>query len=152
MNKQLYRLVYISRNEIAGDDATVQREIEQILAASRANNPVANISGALMFNSGCFAQVLEGLHDDIQNSFERIQCDSRHSHVVVLAFETMVERRFPSWSMAYIGADSDASARFGGIMQQSDFDTTLLQGDHIFDLLNEHLLEAESPYFKLQNR
>jgi hypothetical protein len=146
MNNQLYRLVYISRNEIAGDDATVHREIEQILAASRANNPVANISGALMFNAGCFAQILEGSHDDIQNSFERIQCDSRHSHVVVLAFERTAERRFPSWSMAYIGADSDASVRFGTIMQQSDFDATLLKGDHIFDLLNEHLLEAESHF------
>lgn len=148
MNKQLYRLVYISRNEIAGDDATVQREIEQILAASRANNPIANISGALMFNAGCFAQVLEGSHDDIQNSFERIQCDPRHSHVVVLTFETTAERRFPSWSMAYLGADSVASAKFGDIMQQSDFDASLLKGDHIFGLLNEHLLEAELPHFK----
>lgn len=145
MNGQLYRLVYISRNEIAGDDETVRHEIKQILTASRTNNPIVNISGALMFNAGYFAQVLEGLHDDIQNSFERIQCDPRHSHVVVLAFEMTAERKFPSWSMAYIGADSDASAKFGDIMQQSGFDASLLKGDHIFDLLNEHLVDAELP-------
>jgi len=143
MNEQLYRLVYISRNEIAGDDETVHREIQNILTVSRANNAKVNLSGALMFNAGCFAQVLEGLHDDIQNSFERIQCDPRHSNVVVLAFETLAERKFSSWSMAYLGANSQASAKFGDIMQQSGFDASLLKGDHIFDLLNEHLLEAE---------
>ncbi|MDI1292469.1 MAG: BLUF domain-containing protein [Methylobacter sp.] len=147
MNKLLYRLVYISRNEIAGDDETVRREIEQILATSRVKNPVAHISGALMFNAGCFAQVLEGSHDEIVNSFERIQCDPRHSHVVVLTFETMAERRFSNWSMAYLGTDSKASAKFGDIMQQSGFNAVLLKGDRIFDLLNEHLLEAESTVF-----
>jgi Sensors of blue-light using FAD len=143
MNDQLYRLVYISRNEITGDDETVHCEIEKILTVSRKNNAIANISGALLFNAGCFAQVLEGLHDDLQNSFERIQCDSRHSNVIVLAFEKMAERRFPSWSMAYFGADSDASAKFGDIMQQSELDASLLKGNQIFDVLNEYLLDAE---------
>ena len=145
MNEQLYRLVYISRNEIAGDDETVHREIQNILTASRANNAIANITGALMFNAGCFAQVLEGQHDDIQCTFERIQCDPRHSNVVLLAFDIMTERKFSSWSMAYIGENSKASGKFVDIMQESGFDASLLKGDHIFDLLSEHLLEAELP-------
>jgi hypothetical protein len=144
MNDQLYRIIYISRNEIKGDDATVLLEIEQILVSSRTKNPIANISGALMFNAGCFAQVLEGSHDDIQNCFERIQCDQRHSHVVVLSFEPTVKREFSNWSMAYFGADSTASATFGGIMQESGFDAAPLKGARIFDLIKEHLLEAES--------
>jgi hypothetical protein len=144
MNEPLYRLVYISRNEIKGDDATILREIEQILVSSRIKNPIANISGALMFNAGRFAQVLEGPHDDIQNCFERIQCDPRHSHVVVLSFEPTAKREFSNWSMAYLGADSAASAKFGGIMHKSGFDAALLKGERIFDLLKEHLLEAES--------
>lgn len=35
MDKALYRLVYISHNEIVGDDAMIRREIEQILASAR---------------------------------------------------------------------------------------------------------------------
>ncbi|MCD2451366.1 BLUF domain-containing protein [Methylicorpusculum oleiharenae] len=144
MNAPLFRLVYISRNEISGDEATVRREIDQILASARVKNPIENITGALMFNAGCFAQVLEGSHDEIQNTFERIQCDPRHSHVVILAFEPASERSFSNWSMAYLGTNSNASAKFGDITNKSGFDPALLEGDHIFDLLKEHLIEAES--------
>lgn len=144
MNEALFRLVYISRNEITGDEATILREIEQILASARIKNPIENITGALMFNAGCFAQVLEGSHEEIQNTFERIQCDPRHSHVVVLAFEPVAERGFSSWSMAYLGANSNASAQFGDITNKSGFDPALLEGERIFDLIKEHLIEAES--------
>lgn len=144
MNNRLYRLVYISRNEIKGDDTSVFLEIEKILISSRIKNPIANISGALMFNAGCFAQVLEGPHDDIQNCFEHIQCDPRHSHVVVLSFEPTVKREFSNWSMAYFGVDSTASAKFGGMMHESGFEAAPLKGERIFDLIKEHLLEAES--------
>ena len=139
----LYRLVYFSRNEIVGDDATIRREITQILQTAREKNLKSNITGALMFNAGCFAQVLEGAHEDLENTFERIQCDTRHSRLVLLAFEPTESRRFSNWSMAFLGTDSAASQKFADILQVSDFDPTRLKGDSILDLLNEHLLEAE---------
>jgi hypothetical protein len=144
MKETLYRLVYISRNEIIGDDATIQREIEQILHKAREKNLEADITGALMFNDGCFAQVLEGLHENVQNTFERIQCDSRHSRVVVLAIEQAQERWFSNWSMAYRGVNSSASTKFSEIMQISGFNPALLEGKQILELLNQHLLEAEN--------
>lgn len=144
MDKALYRLIYISHNEIVGDDATIRREIEQILASARKKNPQANITGALMFNAGSFAQVLEGSHDDIQDTFERIQCDPRHSHVVMLALEPVMQREFSSWSMAYLGTNSIASAKFGDITHDPEFDAALLKGNCILDLVKEHLHEAES--------
>jgi ribosomal protein S4E len=142
MNEPLYRLAYISSNEIAGDDATIRSEIEQILASARIKNPDSDITGALMFNEGYFAQILEGSHDEIQATFERIQCDPRHSQVVILSFEPASERRFSKWSMAYLGTDSAASSMFADITQASGFDPTKLNGDRILELLKEHLLEA----------
>jgi Sensors of blue-light using FAD len=143
MDEALYRLVYISRNEIVGDDAKIRREIEQILASAREKNPQANITGALMFNTGSFAQVLEGAHDEIQETFERIQCDKRHSHVVMLALEPVKQREFSSWSMAYLGTDSTASTKFGDITHDAEFDAALLKGDRILELIKEHLNDAE---------
>jgi len=143
MANNLYRLVYISRNEILGDDAVIRREIEQILERARDKNPQANITGALMFNAGSFAQVLEGSHDDIQDTFERIQCDPRHSHVVMLSLEPVEEREFSNWSMAYFGSDSTASPKFGDITHGSDFNAALLKGGRILDLIKEHMQEAE---------
>lgn len=143
MDEALYRLVYISRNEIVGDDAKIRREIEQILASAREKNPQANITGALMFNTGSFAQVLEGAHHEIQETFERIQCDPRHSHIVMLALEPVMMREFSSWSMAYLGTDSTASTKFGDITHDAEFDAALLKGDRILELIKEHLHEAE---------
>ena len=143
MNESLYRLVYISSNEIKGDDATIRQEIEQILAAARSKNRLENITGVLMFNDGCFAQVLEGAHDDIQDTFERIQCDQRHSNVSVLAFEPALERGFSNWSMAYIGVNTLATDKFRDITQTTGFDPVKLESEHILSLLNQHVLEAE---------
>lgn len=143
MPEPLYRLVYISRNQIVGDDQTVHQQIEQILQKAREKNPLANITGALMFNAGCFAQILEGSHDEIQATFERIQCDPKHSQVIVLSFEPTEQRLFANWSMAYQGNNSVASSKFAGLMQASDFDSTRLDGEEIFDLLKQHLIEAE---------
>jgi hypothetical protein len=143
VNNSLYRIIYISQNKIKGDEAQIRLEVEQILAISRVKNAHAQITGALMFNSGLFAQVLEGRHDAIQDTFERIQCDPRHSHVAVLAFEPVTERGFSNWSMGYISDDSLATAKFRDITQASGFDPEALKGERIFELLKEHLLEAE---------
>lgn len=141
MNNSLYRLVYISRNQITGDDTTIRQEIGQILKTAQARNPEENITGALMFNAGWFVQVLEGKHDDIQNTFERILCDFRHSQVSVLSFEPATERAFPNWSMAYVGENSVAGEKFHEIAKLSGFDPTKLEGDQIFNLLKTVLLE-----------
>ncbi|WP_347985713.1 BLUF domain-containing protein [Methylomonas sp. AM2-LC] len=142
MNNALYKLVYISRNQIQGNAITLRAEIEQILATSRVNNLKSDITGALMFNAGCFAQVLEGPHDKIQETFETIQCDTRHAHTCILVFEPIAERSFSKWAMAYHGNDSNAALQFSDITLKSGFDANQLNGEHIYDLIKEHLLSA----------
>jgi len=139
MTQDLYRLIYLSRNTIPGSNENIHQEIEQILAVSRQRNAASHITGALMFNRECFAQVLEGAHDDIQETFERIQCDPRHADVVVLDFKPVQTRRFSQWSMGYIGYDSLASKEFTA----SGFDVKQLSGERIYDLLHAHLYAAE---------
>ena len=56
MTAALYRLVYMSRNDITDE---IDTQIDDILETSRENNRLAEVTGALMFNTGCFAQVLE---------------------------------------------------------------------------------------------
>ncbi|MCJ2074874.1 BLUF domain-containing protein, partial [Methylobacterium sp. E-016] len=78
---ELYRLVYASKNLLQGSEAEMTASITQILAASQRNNGRSNVSGALMFNAGAFAQVLEGPRRQVEETFERIQCDDRHGDV-----------------------------------------------------------------------
>ncbi|WP_430245151.1 BLUF domain-containing protein [Neorhizobium sp. DAR64861/K0K2] len=75
MASGMYRLVYYSRNHIAHDEAVFASNVDEILAKSRVNNERNEITGALLFNAGCFAQVLEGPLDRVEAAFERIQQD-----------------------------------------------------------------------------
>ncbi|WP_423821706.1 BLUF domain-containing protein [Salinisphaera sp. SPP-AMP-43] len=144
MSEALYRLVYFSRSDIMAPDEDVAREIDGILERSRHNNETIGVTGALMFDERCFAQVLEGPHAAIQETFERIQCDERHRDVTVLSFDTRAERGFGNWSMAYIGGGTDQQARFSHISQDSDFDPRALDGDVLYETLLANMLEAEA--------
>lgn len=106
---KLSRVLYCSRSQIPGGTEVILANIESILAASRENNRRAGISGALLFSDGCFAQVLEGDLDAVGEAFERIQCDERHMDVTVLQSGPIGARDFPSWSMAFAGADAGQS-------------------------------------------
>jgi hypothetical protein len=143
MDDSSYRLIYISRNKIQGEAQQVHQEVAHILDVARQRNSEAGITGALMFNSGCFAQVLEGSLSAIEETFERIQCDSRHAEVVVLSFEPVDSRSFDSWSMAYVGANSDSIEEFDTFRAESGFDPDNIPGNRIFEIIKEHLLDAE---------
>lgn len=109
---RLYRLVYVSRNMLPGDADVADTELAAILAASRRNNEPDGITGALLFNQDCFAQVLEGGLEAVQSTFERIQCDPRHQETVILSAGPVAQREFGQWSMAYAGRTDDPSMRF----------------------------------------
>jgi hypothetical protein len=144
MTNALYRLVYLSRNNIEGDQAVVAEQIRNILTASRHNNMQAGVTGALMFNKEYFAQVLEGPHQAVQATFERIQCDERHSDAIVLQFEPSETRAFSNWAMAYVGQNQVSLEQFAAVGDESRLDISALDGDEIFGLLMKNLHEAES--------
>ena len=138
MTDTLHRLAYVSRNALApGADATA--EIEAILALSRRNNARNGVSGALMFNAGLFAQVLEGELVALEETFERIQCDARHDDVRILQFEPVAARRFDAWSMAWAGRDAAPVDALAALAADTGFDAACLGGDRVLELLVSHL-------------
>ena len=107
MTENLYRIVYCSRNliEKKHDD-----ELSSILHASRQNNTCEGVTGALLFNDDCFAQVLEGPRPSVERIFERIQRDPRHGQVTVVDNGFADQRDFPQWAMAHVQPLSDQQA------------------------------------------
>ena len=110
MNSDVFRILYCSRNLIEGAPALQFSEIDQILTTARTNNSLHQVTGALLFNSGYFAQVLEGPRLAIERIFEKIQRDQRHGEVTVLESGQTARRDFPDWSMAYVQPPSEAHA------------------------------------------
>lgn len=127
----MYRLVYYSANRIRGTHDDVRAQIDQILYASRRNNRLAGVTGALMFSSGFFGQVLEGPRDAIEATFERIQQDARHGDVSLLEFAPTDSAAFGDWSMAFVGADDDAFAGW----RNADFNFSIITGELLLSKL-----------------
>lgn len=143
MMSDLHRLVYYSRNRIGGNAEELTAAIEAILATSRLNNQAVGVTGALMFNSGCFAQVLEGTRDAVEDVFERIQQDERHGDVSLLAFDPVSTRAFETWSMGFVGASVEEAARYGAVADASGYDPSRMSGEALFTALHRLALEEE---------
>lgn len=139
----LYRLVYASKNLLQGSEADTTTAVEHILAASRRNNARLGVTGALMFNSGAFAQVLEGPQQGVEETFERIQRDARHGDVTVLECGPVRERGFADWSMAFAGHSERGRELWSGLEATSGFDLTRLDGNAVFATLHGLVLEEE---------
>jgi hypothetical protein len=140
----IYRLVYYSRNHIAADATAFSTEVDDILFKSRDNNVRDGITGALMFNAGCFAQVLEGPLDKVEAAFERIQQDERHGEVSLLSMEPAAARSFPNWAMGFVGLSDENAVRFAGVGTASGFDPSHFSGDQLHIILRDLTFEEES--------
>ena len=138
----IHRLVYYSRNRVTDGPLTAWI-IRDILAASRKNNARVGVTGALMFNSGCFAQVLEGPRAAVEETFERIQQDERHGDVSLLGFEAVEHRAFETWSMGYVGGSQAGHVRFADIAGESGFEPKRFTGERLFETLHRLALDEE---------
>jgi hypothetical protein len=94
----LVRLLYASRAVPALD----QEELVSILKKSKANNPLLGVTGVLCFSEGIFMQVLEGGRRGVNELYNRIATDPRHSQVELLCYEEIGERHFAGWSMGQV--------------------------------------------------
>jgi len=94
----LVRCLYASRAVAASPDA----EIDHILVQSRRNNARHGVTGMLCVSDGIFIQVLEGGRDEVCELLNTIVRDPRHTHVRLLVFEEIAERRFASWTMGQV--------------------------------------------------
>jgi hypothetical protein len=112
----LYRLIYRSRAVIATvvpdalTEAGLQRELRAIVSTARGHNKDDNLTGALLFTGGGFAQVLEGRREVVERTFERVAADRRHTDVTVLSFTPTPQRSFPDWPMGFCGQPPPGSA------------------------------------------
>ena len=144
MPENIERLVYYSRNRIVGSPDQVAQSIRRILDVARRNNPLVGVTGALMFNAGFFAQVLEGPAAAIEHVFERIQQDTRHGDVNLLSLAPAERRAFGQWSMAYVGASTEDAIRYGAIAEATGYDPSWVTGDEVFAILHRLVIREDN--------
>jgi Sensors of blue-light using FAD len=97
--EKLYNVVYCSHATALMSD----RELQNIIATSQANNAKNGITGLLVFGGGMFLQSLEGPRAAVEKLMRELYCDPRHDGVIRLqSLEDLRERLYPAWSMQHV--------------------------------------------------
>ena len=93
----MYHLAYLS----SAVREFTKPELREMLERLRENNRQTGITGLLLYCGGNFMQVIEGEEDSVKTLFEKVCRDPRHTGIFKLFEESIEEREFPSWSMAF---------------------------------------------------
>ncbi|MFZ7088346.1 BLUF domain-containing protein [Curtobacterium sp. RRHDQ10] len=103
-------IVYVSTATTPPDDA----ELAAILKVARRRNTELGVTGLLAYREGRFLQLVEGPDDAVDALYENIATDPRHRDVQLLDRDTVTQRWFPDWAMAFEPLDDDAVAGLEG--------------------------------------
>jgi len=107
-----YQIAYTSA---AARDMS-DKDIEDILAAARRNNPREGLTGQLTYADGSFLQVLEGDKDAVERRYATIKADPRHRFIQRLVGHDVPGRSFGDWSMGWYKCPPDSPLR--GLVKQ----------------------------------
>ncbi|QYM76939.1 BLUF domain-containing protein [Leucobacter luti] len=89
---------------VYSSDATApvdEPQLIELLERARSKNGRLGITGILFFRGGRFLQYIEGPRTALDELYDDISRDSRHTHLRVLLNAEISERRFDTWRMGY---------------------------------------------------
>jgi hypothetical protein len=108
----LTRLIYYSENHLAASGGSMIAELNAILDAANRNNERHGLTGALLFDTLWFMQILEGEREAVSATFRRIIVDERHDAVTLMDVRPVEKRLFGNWWMGLSFLRGDNGALF----------------------------------------
>lgn len=114
----LVELKYLSEAEASMNIWGLTAIVDVAITANRLHS----ITGILFFEQGYFGQILEGTRSAVEETWGKIQKDSRHHDIELLGITEIKERRFPEWSMKLFDANefSVTFPEFAGLLAKID--------------------------------
>jgi hypothetical protein len=112
----LTRLIYHSENHLGANGDRMIPKLNAILDVSNRNNARDGITGALLFDTLWFIQILEGERAAVSATLHRIMGDERHTDVVIMDARPADARLFGRWWMGLAmlrGNEQLLLARYG---------------------------------------
>jgi|KBSSwiStaDraftv2_1062776.scaffolds.fasta_scaffold224234_3 hypothetical protein len=94
---RLHAIIYVS----SAVHLPAPHEIEYLLQRARERNARAGVTGLLLHDAGHFMQYLEGPPDALLAIYDIVLADPLHHRVRELMSESIGEREFDGWAMAY---------------------------------------------------
>ena len=91
----LMQLAYISDCQSGITPAAVAGIHQQ----AKRNNAINNVTGVLLTTDKHFMQLLEGEPLQVEQTYQSIRQDSRHTNVRLIFSRNTTQRQFPNWHM-----------------------------------------------------
>ena len=125
------RLIYVSRMT----DECDMEAIQEILNVSRKKNAAAQITGILCYDPVFFLQCLEGPKAAVNDVYNHILRDDRHTDVLLLEYADIEERTFGSWTMGFLKSSEVDRETVSAYAKGNKFDPYLLTGEQAQNFL-----------------
>lgn len=138
-----YCLTYFS----SAVSSTTEPVIIEIVNLSREKNARLDITGVLLYINGRIVQVLEGQQQAVENLYESIKADPRHTDVRTVISQPIGQRLFSHWSMGYETMTTQQYEEVGDII------ATNSQGDgFLMDADQSVIVRMLKGFFDLNSR
>ena len=129
----LTRLIYVST--VA--DFISESSLEDILKKARLHNAKNGMTGMLCFNNNYFIQCIEGSRESVNETYNKIVTDTRHSNIVIIEYCEIHSREFSSWDMAYVPATKNMGPINLKFSTSTEFNPYNIPGAAAFQMLLE---------------
>ncbi len=112
----MYQLLYVSH----AHRSLSEIELLQILKQARVNNTAKGVTGLLIYYDGSFLQLLEGEQQAVQQTYDIIAKDMRHSRINIIGTQEVEERSFADWSMGFENFNAEKLPDLEGVTSLID--------------------------------
>ncbi|MGJ3239337.1 MAG: BLUF domain-containing protein [Anaerolineae bacterium] len=90
-------------------------ELLTMLEQTRQYNKANGITGILLYKNCRFLQVIEGEKDSVEQLFETIKEDKRHSCIITYLKKEIGEREFGEWQMGFCDLELEKYQHIEGL-------------------------------------
>jgi hypothetical protein len=123
-------------------------DLNEILESSQRHNLKNDITGVLFYLEGNFLQLFEGGEAEVEETFDWIKADERHTGLLTLVDEPVEERLFHDWRMGFVRADESILEAHNNIFRYDGKRWEILPSAG-FDQVRRVMFET---FFTLNNR
>lgn len=145
----LIRLTYASIS--TSDISNFRHELIDIVDTSKQHNYMQEIYGVIYYGNGYFFQCLEGQKTKVDNLFNEIKKDKRHSNILKLSYSRIKNPIFKDWNMKFTGLELNFETRLKSFFEYhgwNSFNPYLLDANLLDDFI-KILLKQEEAIIKL---
>jgi hypothetical protein len=108
----MHQLIYLSQATRPLSAKALTGLVEQ----ARQANARQHLTGALVYGTKRFIQLLEGEQAALEATYARIRQDPRHQHLCQVAYYPIAARRFSEWPLAFEALSPAQFAHLAGYL------------------------------------